>query len=61
VPPDNFAVVAGLLESPTGLGQSARLCRDALGDAGCNVGLIDLCERFKVPGGVPFQLLLTLR
>ena len=55
VSPDNFAV-AGLLESPTGLGQSARLCRDALGDAGCSVGLIDLCERFKVPGGVPVDI-----
>src|SRR5215831_2183300 len=52
---DNVAV-AGLLKSPTGIGQSARLCRDALRDAGYAVGVIDLCDQFKVAGGVPVDI-----
>jgi glycosyltransferase involved in cell wall biosynthesis len=51
---DNI-VVAGMFRSPTGLGQSARLCCAALRDAGYNVAAIDLCEQFKVAGGVPFN------
>jgi glycosyltransferase involved in cell wall biosynthesis len=52
---DNIAV-SGLFRSPTGLGQSARLCRDALLDAGYTVSLIDLCDQFKVSGGVPVEI-----
>jgi len=52
---DNIAV-AGLLKSPTGLGQSARLCGDALRDAGYAVGIIDLCDQLKVAGGVPVDI-----
>jgi glycosyltransferase involved in cell wall biosynthesis len=51
---DNIVVV-GLFRSPTGLGQSARLCRAALQDIGYNVTAIDLCEQFRVAGGVPFE------
>ena len=51
---DNIAV-SGLFRSPTGLGQSARLCRDALLDAGYTARLIDLCDQFKVSGGVPIE------
>ena len=51
---DNIAV-SGLFRSPTGLGQSARLCRNALLDAGYAVSLIDLCDQFKVSGGVPIE------
>jgi len=51
---DNIAV-SGLFGSPTGLGQSARLCRDALLDAGYTVSLIDLCDQFRVSGGVPVE------
>jgi glycosyltransferase involved in cell wall biosynthesis len=51
---DNI-VVAGLFRSPTGLGQSARLCCAALRDIGYNVAAIDLCEQFRVAGGVPFE------
>jgi len=52
---DNIAV-SGLFRSPTGLGQSARLCRDALRDAGYSVRSIDLCDQFKVSGGVPVEI-----
>src|SRR5215470_6846535 len=51
---DNIAV-SGLFRSPTGLGQSARLCRNALLDAGYTARLIDLCDQFKVSGGVPVE------
>jgi glycosyltransferase involved in cell wall biosynthesis len=51
---DNI-VVAGLFRSPTGLGQSARLCRAALLDVGYSVAAIDLCAQFKIAGGVPFE------
>src|SRR5215468_1863890 len=37
-------------------GQPARLCRDALWDAGYAVGAIDLCDQFKVAGGVPVDI-----
>jgi glycosyltransferase involved in cell wall biosynthesis len=51
---DNI-VVAGLFRSPTGLGQSARLCRAALQDVGYSAAAIDLCTQFKIAGGVPFE------
>jgi ADP-heptose:LPS heptosyltransferase len=51
---DNI-VVAGLLSSPTGLGQSARLCSDAIRDIGYRISTVDLCPQFKIPGNVAFD------
>lgn len=55
VPELDNIVVAGLLKSPTGLGQSARLCISALQQAGYRVGTIDLSKHFKVNADVPFE------
>jgi len=48
-------VVAGLLRTASGLGESARLCHEALSQCGQDVYGIDLSEHFRQPGPVvPF-------
>lgn len=49
---DNI-VVAGLLTSPTGLGQAARLSAQDLVESGYHVAFIDLTAQFRTAGGVP--------
>ncbi len=51
---DNIAV-AGFFQSPTGLGQSARSSLEALRAAGFDATAIDLTDRFKGEGGLPFE------
>lgn len=48
-------IVVGLLGSPTGLGQSARLCAASLQDIGHRISALDLCGRFKIDTGIPFD------
>lgn len=42
-------VVAGVLRTSSGLGQSARLCHDALKDTGATVYGVDLAATFRQP------------
>jgi glycosyltransferase involved in cell wall biosynthesis len=46
-PGDGFATVIGLLRSPTGIGEGARLNATALGSLGYSVGLLDVGEHRK--------------
>jgi glycosyltransferase involved in cell wall biosynthesis len=51
---DNI-IVAGLFKSPTGLGESARLCFKALTYVGYKPAAVDLCEQLRIGGGVVFD------
>lgn len=43
--------LAGLLTSPSGLGEGARLVAEGLADIGRDVGLIDVTPRLRLPAG----------
>lgn len=45
--------VAGLLTSPSGIGEGARLSAAALAELGFHVGLVDVTGRFGLPQGIP--------
>jgi glycosyltransferase involved in cell wall biosynthesis len=43
--------LAGLLSTPSGIGETARLLAEGLADIGCDVGLIDVADMLRLPGG----------
>lgn len=54
--PPGRPIVAGFLRSASGIGESARLCLDALTRLGCDPRALDLTERFQPQGGLSLDL-----
>jgi glycosyltransferase involved in cell wall biosynthesis len=54
VPARGRVTIAGLVSSPSGIGEGARLCAERFADIGYTVGTIDVTSVLGVPGGVAF-------